>query len=397
MFVERNLCVFIERTAHINHILEKKLIIIFFATDEKLVCNLYMYVSAPVFLLALAHFAITIDMTNGSTTMEPFGPQSSLDDSDFITEMVTNCTSLALGICSMVANGIILSLAAANRSLRKDAKRIQIALSTADFIFGFGSVLLVLDKWRIQFCNDWYTAYYCISVGMVPMFGDALSLMFTFIMAIERLAAIWYPIRYRMADKRTLAYCLIWTAVSLVVIFCGVSIYGIDSSIKPLACSGSHTRIKPLKPMLSYYNFTVGSLVILVYCVILYGLLVKAKQKLGTFPTMLVHEKMLYSKEIYATKVVTLVVIGCITLLVAPNIIVTIVTWIRSDFQAGPYVSLLGLFHASMNFVLYMWKDKRMRQAFMNWIRRKKLSIVSNVTVSVTKQQSFQDSIFRTE
>lgn len=326
-------------------------------------------------------------MINTSTNLTfVFALLSNTTSNTFITDMVASCAGLFFGICSLVANGIILALAALNKSLRKDPKRIQVALSIADLILGLGQIVTVFDKWRIQFWNDWYTAYYCSALGMISFLGDTLSVMFTFDMGIERMIAIWYPIWYRTSNRKALSYSIIFSSMLLVIVFCGCSLYGINGEIKPVTCSGSSVRIASLKPLLSYYNCAVGALVVLVYCITLYGLKVKSKQYLVKFPVMALDEKELYNKEIEATKVVMAVVVGCMVFFIAPNIVVTVVTLIKSDFQAGPYVPLLGLFQASLNFILYLWKDKSMRREFLKWFGTYTSATVTNISLNVSSK-----------
>lgn len=289
-----------------------------------------------------------------------------------IENVIIYSTSLTLGFVAMITNGIIILLAVLNPSLRKHGKCLQVALACSDFVFGFGAIVANIDRLRIIFWNDWYTAYYCVIIYMFSFIGDAFSILLIIMMALERLYAVIWPIRYFTSDHTRSTCLTILISALAAVSFFGISFIGIDNSVKPISCVGTAVRHSLLKPMMSYYNCTFGMVIVILYM----SLIIIIRKKTRSLQNMDQDSRVqnAFKREAATTKLVLIIIISCILFLIVPNIVLTILTILNIQHidKIGPYNSLLSVCNCAINFFLYMWKDEKMRKAFIALFNKKK-------------------------
>lgn len=272
---------------------------------------------------------------------------------------------LFMSIFTMVSNSILLRIFYMYPSLRHDKKyTIQIWYIISQLLFGFGTAIATTDGLRIMFINDWYTAYSCLIIHSGPFIWDLFSICIVLIMASDRFIAVQMPFYYRNLNKRKFARFSILSCFAFTMTCFGFSFIDVDNNMKPLFCTGSGARNVKLKPLLSYLKCTVGSLTVILYTLIFITFRCKIKQKNRLINKM--DKSTLTKNESKKTgKLVSTVIIVCFSCSILPSIVVSLITMRKFNaHRIGPYTTVLGLCDSTLNLIIFLWRDKKIRRAF---------------------------------
>uniref|UniRef100_A0A915JVS4 G-protein coupled receptors family 1 profile domain-containing protein n=1 Tax=Romanomermis culicivorax TaxID=13658 RepID=A0A915JVS4_ROMCU len=305
-----------------------------------------------------------------------------------ISDVVVNGIYLIVGTISVALNGILVLLYAKNGHLRRINKRFQIVLVLADVLLAFGILVTSLNNFRVIFLDDWYTSFFCLTITMPNIWASVLTLLVLLTLSLERLAALVAPLAYRrlVLDKKSL-YVPLTVNVAIATVFCSFNYYGVDfTGPKPESCVPTAIRIPALKPMISYYNCVTGFLVLVTYVLDIQGAKVRRAPRRRTLTPKLFdfphndseanQKRKVIREELEISKIVSVIIIGCLLFYILPNIVLTSLTTsgVSLSPNFGLYVSVCQSFNSPLNAVLFLWRDIPMRKAFLKMMGVEKIS-----------------------
>jgi hypothetical protein len=274
------------------------------------------------------------------------------------------------------------------KSLRQRPQTILIAgMAAADIMYGLGTFSLGLYRFLVMLYgvdNDPTTPWSCVisPPNMIQYIGLQLSVIMNTVVSIDRFIAVAYPIRYRLLTasdmKKTLGLVGILGVILLLHLLGSAYFFPQPMEITKI-CSAAAFSVN-----FSLFMYTsvsvVGCSSVFIYVGVFFAYR-KATRK-PTQVSMQSNEQHLMERRLTVT--LGIISLSTLFLFTVPYSILAVTHWMNVPTPQSFLLIDLSRISAFINVVIYVQRQKEIRQGMWNLIRCKTVQ-VHNINVGSTR------------
>ena len=313
-------------------------------------------------------------------------------------------------IVGVIGNSLTITVMSSPNFSRLPVSRLLIAMSLADMIinlllpFNQNFVRVLAGRDLKAFSSGGCKLYFCMY-----RFARQTSSWMVVTISCERFIGVWMPVKAKRINTIRNAYIIIGVLCSLFIVYFGYLSSLADDVIHGICTPSMLPRGMERKfrafvavNLLSYY-FIPSAVLIIANGLIIYKLIALAKKRRAQVTNTTVApsgRKQTVRNERSRTNVMLLCVTTSFIILVAPNAIVHLVSFITKEHASQPHSIAIVVFREtavimeqlshSMNIVLYVLSNSRFKNQLVAILKRSNSVSTNNDLNMATNMSSYQ-------
>uniref|UniRef100_A0A915JYF5 G-protein coupled receptors family 1 profile domain-containing protein n=1 Tax=Romanomermis culicivorax TaxID=13658 RepID=A0A915JYF5_ROMCU len=279
-----------------------------------------------------------------------------MTDTTPLASKILQPINLFTSLLSIIGNSLLVYLFITKNSGVK-ISAFQKAQIIGEFSFGWAFLIETCNYLRIQFLNGWYSTFFCLSISLPKYSSAYFSMFLTLTLSFERYCSFVRPLKTKKLMKNSrFVQLAILIELILSISYASLGYVGVDYRDKPCSCTPSYIRIKILKPMFSYFILVVGTLICIIYMLILFQIGRKRRK------SKIWSQRIKLDKDLKASKVVLSTIVASLLFHSLPNFVLLLLCTfgILESKDLGSYVSCFSSVFCAFNFPIYLWNDQHL-------------------------------------